>query len=575
MKSDLPLLTPHDVEGSMVVPLADTPVPRLSTLTVDAAGFIVDASPEMLHLLGYNREMLVGQQHAMLCPEEDLAPEAFRPAWRRGSASNESPQSNRRMRADGTSVWPQLAHVPVPGPDGLPKAWLEIALDPRPARVETAELKARDTALERSQAVIEFDLRGRVLRANSNFLEAMGYDAEDIVGRHHCMFCTPEHAQSAEYLAFWEALRRGEFRSGEFQRVGRESSEVWIQATYNPMLDVHGRPYKIVKFAHDVTEQKRRTAIAEGNLKAISRSAALISFDLQGHVLTANPNFLRTMGYTLEEIQGRHHSMFCDAGHAQSQEYRNFWADLNEGRFVTGRFQRQGKHGAAVWIEASYNPILDHAGRPVQVMKLAIDVTERVLRETAVSDKINAMTQELGQLSGSIEGIARHADDANRQAGAALTEARTGAAVLTRAREVIDEIQRNAVEVQQLVETIGQLAGQTHLLAFNAAIEAARAGEHGLGFSVVADEVRKLAEKSASAARQIAMAVASSTTRVDDGSRLTRNAEAAFTAIVGALDSTGHLIHDINGATQAQSAATRRAADLLVQLAASAVENRE
>ena len=552
-----------------------TPAPRLATLTVDAAGFIVDASPEMLQLLGYERGMLIGQQHAMLCPEEDAAPEAFRPAWRRASTGNESPQANRRVRADGTAIWPQLAHVPIPGADGAPRAWLEIALDPQPARLETAELKARDTALERSQAVIEFDLQGRVLRANDNFLRAMGYDAEEIVGHHHAMFCTPEHAQSAEYIAFWEALRRGDFRTGEFQRIGREGRDVWIQASYNPMLDAQGRPYKVVKFAHDVTEQKRRTAIAEGNLKAISRSAALISFDLQGHVLTANPNFLRTMGYTLEEIQGRHHSMFCEGDHAQSQEYRNFWADLNDGRFVAGRFQRRGKHGAVVWIEASYNPILDLAGRPVQVMKLAIDVTERVQRELAVSTKITEMTQELGELSGSIEGIAQHAGEANRQSGAALAEARTGAAVLTRAREVIDEIQRNSAEVQQMVEAIGQLAGQTHLLAFNAAIEAARAGEHGLGFSVVADEVRKLAEKSASAARQIAMAVTASVTRVDDGSRLTHNAEAAFTAIVGALGSTGQLIHDISSETQVQSAATRRAADLLVQLAASAVEGRQ
>lgn len=559
----------------MATPTPATPAPRLATLTVDAAGFIVDASAGMLQLLGYERGMLIGQQHAMLCPEEDAAPEAFRPAWRRASTGNESPQANRRVRADGTAIWPQLAHVPIPGADGAPRAWLEIALDPQPARLETAELKARDTALERSQAVIEFDLQGRVLRANDNFLRAMGYDAEEIVGHHHAMFCTPEHAQSAEYIAFWEALRRGDFRTGEFQRIGREGRDVWIQASYNPMLDAQGRPYKVVKFAHDVTEQKRRTAIAEGNLKAISRSAALISFDLQGHVLTANPNFLRTMGYTLEEIQGRHHSMFCEGDHAQSQDYRNFWADLNDGRFVAGRFQRRGKHGAVVWIEASYNPILDLAGRPVQVMKLAIDVTERVQRELAVSTKITEMTQELGDLSGSIEGIAQHAGEANRQSGAALAEARTGAAVLTRAREVIDEIQRNSAEVQQMVEAIGQLAGQTHLLAFNAAIEAARAGEHGLGFSVVADEVRKLAEKSASAARQIAMAVTASVTRVDDGSRLTHNAEAAFTAIVGALGSTGQLIHDISSETQVQSAATRRAADLLVQLAASAVEGRQ
>ena len=571
MRSDLPHLTSPtgSADGLQApdAPLSDT----LATLTVDARGLITDASPAMLALLGYERSALVGQPHAMLCPEEELLPEAERPAWRRAGNAQETPRAPRRLRADGVALWPSLAHVPLPGADGQPLAWLEIAVDARRSSAALDDLQARDAALQRSQAVIEFDLEGCVLDANENFLNTLGYQADEVIGRQHRLFCDQEDARSADYLHFWESLRRGECRTGEFRRLRKDGSEVWIQASYNPVLDAQGRPRKVIKFAFDVTAQKLAAMQAQSSFAAISRSAAVISFDLQGRVLDANANFLRAMGYTLEEVRGQHHSLFCEPAYTQSQEYRAFWADLNAGRFAAGRYKRQGKHGGEVWIEASYNPVLDHQGRPTQVMKVATDVTDHVRREQVVAGKIGAMTKVLGELSSSIDCIAHSAQSCNTQSQASVGQAQAGSTLLTQAREAIDEMQRSSIDIQQMVETIGQIANQTHLLAFNAAIEAARAGEHGMGFSVVADEVRKLAEKSAGAARQIAMLVGATASRVDDGSRLTHEAENAFGRILDSVRAGSELAQGIHASTQSQSEATREAAQLLRQLQASAL----
>jgi methyl-accepting chemotaxis protein len=571
MRSDLPQLSRPEGSTAGLDNDGQAFTKALATMKVDAGGTILDACPAMLSLLGYERSALVGQPHALLCPEEEQLPEAERPAWRRAGRQHETPRAPRRVRADGVAIWPSLAHVPVPGADGMPLAWLEIALDTRRADEAQQDLLARDNALMRSQAIIEFDLDGCVLMANDNFLRTFGYQAEEVIGRHHRMFCPPEQANSASYLHFWETLRRGEFCTGEFQRVTRAGADVWIQASYNPVLGDDGKPRKFVKFALDVTAQKRAAADAIGSFSAISRSAAIISFDLQGQVLEANTNFLRTMGYTLQEVRGQHHSMFCEPDYVKSRDYREFWAELNAGRFASGRFKRSGKHGAEVWIEASYNPILDDLGRPTKVVKMALDVTERVRREQVVTGKIGAMTQVLSELSGSIDRISHSAQQCNSQSQASVGQAHTGSALLTQAREAIDEMQRSSNDIQQMVETIGQIANQTHLLAFNAAIEAARAGEHGLGFSVVADEVRKLAEKSAGAARQIALLVGTTAARVNDGSRLTHEAENAFARILESVQSGSELAQGIHASTQSQSDATREAANLLHELQASAL----
>ncbi|MEM8945002.1 MAG: PAS domain-containing protein [Planctomycetota bacterium] len=233
-------------------------------------------------------------------------------------------------------------------------------------------------AINRSQAVIEFTSDGTILTANENFLGAVGYELAEIRGQHHRIFCDADYANSAEYRQFWESLGRGEFHSHEFQRFGKNNKEIWIQATYNPVLDRKGNVTKVVKFATDITEAKLRNADYEGKVNAISRSQAMIEFNLDGTIINANENFLSTVGYTLDEVQGQHHRIFCRPDYAESTEYRKFWQTLGEGEFSAGQFERLKKDGNPVWIEASYNPIMDASGKPYKVVKFATDITEDV-----------------------------------------------------------------------------------------------------------------------------------------------------------------------------------------------------
>jgi methyl-accepting chemotaxis protein len=280
---------------------------------------------------------------------------------------------------------------------------------------ELHELSAISTALNRVQAVIEFDLNGIILHANENFLKTLGYTLDEVRGQHHRMFCAPGYADSIAYRQFWEKLGRGEFDHGEYQRVGRGGREVWINASYNPVLDATGKPYKVIKFATDITASRQQNAEYEGKVRAVDRAQAVIEFDLSGHVLFANQNFLDTLGYRLDEIQGKHHRMFCDDAYSATAEYRDFWAKLNRGEFDAGRYKRVGKGGRSVWIQATYNPIFDGAGRLHKVIKFATDVTAQVelegeVRRRAESDqrKVEALLKVVnqaaaGDLTGAIE----------------------------------------------------------------------------------------------------------------------------------------------------------------------------
>ncbi|WP_118180043.1 methyl-accepting chemotaxis protein [Paraburkholderia phosphatilytica] len=250
--------------------------------------------------------------------------------------------------------------------------------------LELHELRAVSIALNRVQAVIEFDLNGIILHANDNFLKTLGYTLDEVRGQHHRMFCEPAHAESIEYRQFWERLGRGEFDHGEYLRLGRGGREIWINASYNPVFDDNGKPYKVIKFATDVTASRQQNAEYEGKVRAVDRAQAVIEFDLTGIVRSANQNFLDTVGYRLEDIQGKHHRMFCDDVYAASPEYKAFWEKLNRGEFDAGRYRRVGRGGRVVWIQATYNPIYDIRGRLEKVVKFATDVTAQVELEELV-----------------------------------------------------------------------------------------------------------------------------------------------------------------------------------------------
>ncbi|MDB5577604.1 MAG: methyl-accepting chemotaxis protein, partial [Bradyrhizobium sp.] len=245
------------------------------------------------------------------------------------------------------------------------------------ARLSSALAQA--DAISRSQAVIEFNLDGTIVTANDNFLKVLGYTLEEIQGKHHSMFVDAATRDSVAYREFWGNLNRGEFQAAQYKRIAKGGREVWIQASYNPVMDKHGKPIRVIKFATDITAQKIHDMEADGKVAAIDRAQAVIEFNMDGTIVTANENFLNAMGYSLAEVQGRHHSMFVEPADRDSPAYREFWARLNHGDFQAAEYRRLGKGGREIWILATYNPILNDAGKPFKVVKFATDVTAQKL----------------------------------------------------------------------------------------------------------------------------------------------------------------------------------------------------
>ena len=447
-------------------------------------------------------------------------------------------------------------------------------------------------ALSRSQAIIEFDLTGKILKANDNFCKAVGYQQSEIVGRTHSMFLSPEDAASPEYKSFWTKLSRGEYDQGQYRRRAKNGDEIWIEASYNPVFRF-GKPYKVVKIATDITSIKRKSAEDDGKLAALSRAQAMIEFTPDGKILSANENFLATLGYTAEDIIGKHHSMFCEPAYAQSEDYRDFWKELGKGHFSTGQFMRLGKDGKRVFIQASYNPIIDDRGRVFKVVKFAFDVTDRMHAVEELGAALERLSQcniritldkpfvgeferlrcdfnkSIAEFQKTLENVLGQTGDLTRssqevseasvnlaersreqavaleETSAALEEitatvrsstenmketrklvqsARTSTVasteVVERTVDAMQRIETASREISQIIGVIDEIAFQTNLLALNAGVEAARAGEAGKGFAVVAQEVRELAQRSANAAKEIKALINNSGTEVLEGVRL-------------------------------------------------------
>jgi methyl-accepting chemotaxis protein len=371
-----------------------------------------------------------------------------------------------------------------------------------------ADYRGQIAAINRAQAVIEMDLDGKVLDINDNFARAMGYTRAEVVGKHHSQFVEAAHAGSAEYRSFWEKLKRGEYEVGNFKRLAKGGREVWLQASYNPIADVNGKPFKVVKYATDVTEQTVRNADFAGQLAAISKSQAVIEFDLDGTVRKINENFAQVMGYTPAEVVGKHHSQFADAATSSGAEYRAFWEKLKRGEFEAGTFKRLGKGNQEVWLQASYNPIHDANGKPFKVVKYASDVTAQMQAQHALQVTVQqtqgvvkhaiegdlthripmeGKTGDLESLCRGLNSLLASTGDLVKRVKSAVSEVRSGAEEISkgnsnlsqRTEEQASSLEETASSMEEMTSTVKQTAdnaGQANQLAMAARQQAEKGG---------------------------------------------------------------------------------------------------
>lgn len=462
-------------------------------------GTILTANDNFLSLMGYGLEEVKGRHHSIFVDASYRASPEYRAFWQALGKGEFKTAEFKRVTKDGREVWIQATYAPIADHKGRVYKVVKFASDITEAKLKASDFNGQIDAINLSQAVIEFELDGTIRKANKNFLNAMGYEESEIVGKHHRTFVDAETRNSPEYAAFWEALARGEYRAGEFKRVAKGGREVWIQASYNPIRDMNGKPYKVVKFASDITAEKKRAAEAAGQLDAIQKSQAVISFKLDGTIEEANENFLNAVGYRMEEIRGRHHSMFMPEEAARSEEYHAFWAALNQGQFQAGEYRRIGKGGREIWIQATYNPIRDLNGQPYKVVKFATDVTDEVMarrRAEQISNLLEQTAAGAEEMNASVREIAVSMEQCNElTSGAAEEVSTTGHAT--------ERLDSAATSMGGITVAIGEITNQINMLALNATIEAARAGEAGKGFAVVANEVKVLADQARKATTEI------------------------------------------------------------------------
>jgi methyl-accepting chemotaxis protein len=555
-------------------------------------GTIIKANRNFLSALKYDLSEIQGQHHRMFGDPSARNSDEYQAFWAKLAAGIEQAGEFKRVTKNGEAIFIQASYTPVKDASGKVFKVIKLAQDITSQKIQNSDYLAQINAIGKSQAVIEFNMDGTVIQANDNFLNTVNYNLNEIKGKHHRMFCDSTYSNSNEYRAFWEKLGRGEFDSGEYKRITKSGKEIWIQASYNPIFDLNGKPFKVVKFATDITAAKLKNADFQGQINAISKSQAVIEFNMDGSVINANDNFLKTLGYSLDEIKGKHHRMFCESSYGNSSEYRSFWEKLGRGEFDSGEYKRLSKSGKEIWIQASYNPIFDLTGKPFKVVKYATDLTaEKAARRALVNNltetavQLAAAAEELSatasQMAGNAEktrlestnasasahqvsrGVQAVATNTEEMAASIKEIARSSADAATVSKETmvrahdtnktISQLGVSSQEIGNVIKVISSIAQQTNLLALNATIEAARAGDAGKGFAVVANEVKELAKQTAKATDDI-------TNRIGTIQKDSQGAVEAIGSIAKVIEKLNGISTSIAAAVEEQTATTNEVA---------------
>ena len=522
-------------------------------------GTIITANQNFLGAMGYSLTEIQGKHHRMFVEPSYGESAEYKEFWDKLRRGEYQSAEYKRLAKGGKEVWIEASYNPVCDSAGKPVKVIKFATDITAKKMRSLGDAGKITAVDRAQAVIEFKLDGTIVTANANFLGAVGYSLAEIQGRHHSMFMPQADRDSPAYREFWAALNRGEYQAGEYKRVGKGAKEIWILASYNPILDEKGNPLGVVKFATDVTAQKLKNADLSGQIEAIGKSQAVIEFNLDGTIIGANENFLQTLGYSLTEIRGQHHRMFVEQAERDGAAYAEFWAALNRGQFQAGEFKRVGKHGKEIWIQASYNPILDLNGKPCKVVKYASDITQQVLVRMG-NERVRAMMESVAAGSEELNASVREISEAMvKSRETAMSAVDKVALADNEAKRLSDAAQA----MTGIVELIGSITGQINLLALNATIESARAGEAGKGFAVVASEVKNLANQAKQATDKI-------TAEIDSLNGISGSVVSALDTIRHAIQSVSEYVTSTAAAVEEQSTVTGEMSSSMQRAAAEA-----
>ena len=555
-------------------------------------GTILDANDNFCKTLGYTIEEIKGKHHSMFAEGAFASSPEYEQFWAKLRSGEYQAGEYKRIGKGGKEVWIQASYNPILDADGKPFKVVKYATDITKETIEAADFRGQIAAVNKAQAVIQFELDGTIIDANENFLSTLGYSLAEVQGKHHSMFAEPQFAESDEYKNFWEALRRGEYQAGEYRRIGEGGKEVWFQASYNPIMGPDGTPFKVVKYATDITQQTIDNADFRGQIEAIGMSQAVISFKLDGTILDANKNFLGALGYSLDEIKGQHHKMFVEPAYSGTAEYEQFWTKLRNGEYQSGEYKRIGKGGKEIWIQASYNPIMGPDGKAFKVVKYATDVTATVL-ERQEGERVGKLVDEnLGKIVDAVGNAnmqsSTAADTSSKAAQTVQSVAAAAEEFEASAREIsrsmvaskneVDKVLSETVaadastqklstaaeEMTSIVEMIQNVAGQINLLALNATIESARAGEAGRGFAVVASEVKSLANQVAQATEKIG-------TEISGMQSIASDVVGRLQGIRSAVDSVEASVSGVASAVEEQSATSQEITSNM-QTASSAVQ---
>ncbi|RYY74085.1 MAG: methyl-accepting chemotaxis protein [Gammaproteobacteria bacterium] len=453
-------------------------------------GIILDANENFLNATGYRIDEIRGKHHSIFVEPGYQQTLEYKNFWSRLGRGEFDAGRYKRIGKNGNSIWIQASYNPIMDVSNRPFKVVKYATDVTEETIRNADYSGQLSAINKSQAVIEFALDGTILDANSNFLNVLGYTLDEVKGKHHSIFVEPEFRHSSEYRLFWEKLSRGEYDSGQYKRIAKSGREIWIQASYNAIMGADNRPFKVVKYATDITEEKIKSADYSGQLAAISKSQAVIEFGLDGVVLNANDNFLNVLGYSLSDVKGKHHSMFVDTAYRQSSEYKMFWDRLGRGEYDAGQYKRIGKDGKEVWIQASYNPIMDASNKPFKVVKYATDITEQVKNASAmklvvdqVQDVVNAAvdgdlthriplegkTDLLEILCRGVNSLIENMGDIVGQIKTAADEISTGATEISSGNsDLSSRTEQQAANLEETASSMEELTSTVKLNADNA-----------------------------------------------------------------------------------------------------------